>query len=270
MTRRSSLGVLLVQSPPRTHDVKANVAAACRLLDHHPAAELAVFSELYVHAYALKGLEPVDAAAGGPLSSLYEAARRNATAVVVGVAERDGSSMANTALCIDAQGEIAARYRKVHLFGAERHYFMAGAEYVVVTLAGVRVAPIICYDLDFPEAARAVAAGGAELLVTISANMDPYAVDHALYARVRALENRIPHVYVNAVGQEGRLRFCGGSIAADAAGTPVCALPDYLPGTELVEVPLQRHPDDPRPDYLEERRTDVPVRSVGRAASPAV
>ena len=273
--RRTTLDVLVAQLAPRTHDVEANVREACRLVSEHPDADLAVFAELYLQSYALKGIEPIDVhaadgpldahAADGPLDALSDCARRHGTALVVGAAIRETAGapgMANAALCIDEEGNLAAVYRKVHLFGAERRLFSPGDEYVVVTLAGVAVGLLICYDLDFPEAARTVAAAGAELLVTVSANMDPYASDHALYARARAVENRIPHVYVNAVGQEGRLRFCGGSTVADMTGRAVAALSGYQPAVRLVTVSLRPDPADPRPDYLAERRVEVPARVV--------
>ena len=139
-------------------------------------------------------------------------------------APRDG--VANAALCIDENGAVAGCYRKVHLFGAEPRFFQAGDRYLVTRVAGVRVAPLICYDIEFPEPARAVVTAGAELLVTISANIDPYADDHALFLRGRALENRVPHVYVNLVGSESRLVFCGASGVADASGRlVVCSRP---------------------------------------------
>lgn len=282
-----STRILLAQLAPHTHDVAANVATACALLDRHPDADLAVFPELFVHAYALKGLEPLDLGTGlgtglgtdadaglgsegvGVLSPLLERAADRGTAVVVGVAERVGDAMANTALCIDEGGAVVARYRKVHLFGAEERFFVAGDEHVVVPLAGVAVGVLVCYDLEFPEPARALAAAGARLLVTLSANMDPYAEDHQLFLRVRALENGIPHVYVNCVGSEGRLRFCGGSAATDGAGRVLVSLPEREPAVEVVDVPLAV-PDAAAPHYLAERRTDVPVRAVPpRRARPS-
>jgi len=260
-----TLDVLFVQLAPCTH-VRANVEVACRLLDDHPGADLAVFSELYLQSYAQKGIEPLDATASrGPVAALRDAARRNGTSVVLGAAIREPSGMANAALCIDRAGETVAIYRKVHLFGAETRYFSPGEEYVVATLSGLAAGVLIWYDLDFPEAARTVAAAGAQLLVTTSANMDPYAPDHALYTRARALENRAPHVYVNAVGREGRLRFCGGSAAVDSSGFPIAKLPAYEPAVRLVSVPLHHWPTDPRPEYLAARRSDVVARAVGRS-----
>lgn len=262
-----SVRVMLGQLAPRTHDVEANVATACRLIAEHSDTQLAVFPELFLQAYALQDLDPLDVdALTGPLLPLFECARENRTAVIVGTAERMDDTMANTALCIDELGDLIARYRKVHLFDGERGRFVSGDEYVVVVLAGVAVGPLVCYDLEFPEGARALAGAGAELLVTISANMDPYAEDHALFLRTRALENRLPHVYVNCVGQEGRLRFCGRSTVADSFGRTLLELPAYRPAVRFADVPLGAPVGDVAPDYLAERRPDVPARAVRHSA----
>ena len=266
LARRTAVDVLLAQLAPGTHDVAANVREACQLVAEH---HVPIFAELYLQSYALRGIEPVDAAAaGGALAALRDCAGRHATALVGSAAIRETAGsppMANAVLCIDEQGELAAIYRKVHFFGAERRFFFfffsSGGEYVVVTLAGVAVGLLVCYDLDFPEAARAAAAG-AELLATVSANMDPYAHDNALYARTRAVENRVPHVYVNAVGQEGRLRFCGGSTVVDVAGSPVAELGGDEQAVRIITVPQRPEPGDPRPTHLAERRPRVPVRAV--------
>src|SRR5947209_1236399 len=81
---------------------------------------------------------------------------------------------------------LAGLCGKTRLFGAERDGFQPGAALRIVRLAGVAVAPLICFDAEFPEPVRALAAGGAELLVTASANMGPFAAEHEVATRARA------------------------------------------------------------------------------------
>jgi predicted amidohydrolase len=90
-----------------------------------------------------------------------------------------------------------------------------GDELVTVELAGRVIGLMICFDMEFPEVARALARRGADLLVTISANSPPFELDHDVFARARALENGLPHVYVNRVGEQDGLSFSGGSLALD-------------------------------------------------------
>jgi predicted amidohydrolase len=249
--------VLLAQLCPVPGDVRANVATVLRLLEAHRQADLAVFPELFLTGYTLPGIDrialtPDDDA----VRALAAAASAAGTAVVLGFAERLAAGRpGNSALCLDRSGRLAGIYRKVHLFGDEAEHFTRGDRYPVVTLCGRRVAPLICYDLEFPEPARAVAAAGAELLVTISANMAPYLPEHQLFAVARAVENRRPHVYVNRVGIESGLTFVGGSCVVQPGGE----LTAQLGGSEQTLVAEVAFGALLQPDYLVDRRPEVPA-----------
>jgi len=262
---------LIAQLEPRPGDQDANAATVAAALAGYPDADLAVFPELF-----LCGYEPSQAAAhalapgAGPLRSLQAVAQRYGTALVLGFAEAlPGGGVANALACIDRDGRWAATYRKTHLFGpAERAVFTPGDALRVVTLAGRRIAPLICFDVEFPEPARALARAGAELLVTIAANMEPYGHDHALAACARALDNRRPHLYVNRVGSEAGLRFVGGSAAIGPDGRPRELLDDE-PRLAVVELLLDdvRTPDDV--DYLEHLRDDLVVEHTSTSTKEA-
>ena len=90
--------------------------------------------------------------------------------MVAGVFERapDGR-VYNTAVAFDAEGRLAAAYRKIHLFDAlgnhESELVAPGAEPVLAELAGLRVGFLTCYDVRFPELARTLAVRGADLIV---------------------------------------------------------------------------------------------------------
>jgi predicted amidohydrolase len=124
---------------------------------------------------------------------------------------------------------------------------------VTVELAGRTVGPMICFDMEFPEVARTLARRGADLLVTISANSPPFELDHDVFARARALESGLPHVYVNRGGEEDGLDFCGGSLALDPEGRALAQAGDDGERVVIVEVgPPRRR--DPRTRYLEQVR----------------
>lgn len=208
--------MVLAQLEPRPRDVPANVARASELLAASAGAGLVVLPELFLCGYELRDVGPLALDLhGAEVGRLREAARAAGTALVVGAAERVGGGVANSALCIDGTGELAGVYRKTHLFGAEHDAYVPGDGLGTVALAGRTVGPMICFDMEFPEVARSLARRGADLLVTISANSPPFELDHDLFARTRALENGLPHVYVNRVGEEDGLSFSGGSLAVD-------------------------------------------------------
>jgi predicted amidohydrolase len=98
--------------------------------------------------------------------------------------------------------------------------------------------------------------------VTIAANMEPYGADHELVGRVRALDNRRAHVYVNLVGDEGDLRFVGGSQVV-AAGRQVLANLGRRNRSSLYDLDASAGLDgDSDTDYLNLVTPDLPTRSL--------
>jgi (R)-amidase len=214
---------LLAQVAPVPGEVGANVRVASAAIADAAGADLVVLPELFLSGYdppnAAQCSVPAD---GEEIQALSVAAAEADVAVVCGFAERvDGTSpeaVANSAVAIERDGTVAGVYRKTHLFDSENDHFLPGNRLQVVDLAGRRVGLMICFDMEFPEVGRALAALGADVLVTVSANMEPYAGDHETFAKARAMETGLPHVYVNRVGDEYGLVFAGGSAALDAEG----------------------------------------------------
>jgi (R)-amidase len=266
----AELNIALAQLSSRLRQTEANIETVRRVVADHPEADLVVFPELYLSGYVLDGIEGLALRLGGPeLQEIAEIARENSTALVLGAPEHVEGGVANSAFCVDERGRIAAVYRKVQLFGGdESDAFVAGDELMVVELCGVKIGPMICFDVEFPEVARALARARAELLVTISANMEPFGNDHAVFVSARALENGLPHVYVNQVGPAGALNFVGGSAVVSADGEV-----DARAGSSEEEIPAARlrlpARSSVRQDYLSELRSPMPgVRLVAPAAKP--
>jgi len=77
---------------------------------------------------------------------------------------------------------------------------------------------LICYDIEFPETARALATLGADLLIVTNGNMDPYGMVHRNAIIARAMENQVFAVMVNRCGEGDGLTFAGGSCMVDPFG----------------------------------------------------
>ena len=210
----------LAQLAPRARDVPANLDRVQTVLESCEGTDLLVFPELFLSGYELTDAPAVSIDIDGPeVGLLCEAARERATAIVVGAAERVADGVANSALCISRAGELVGVYRKTHLFGAEAGSYVAGDELVTVELEGRSVGLMICFDVEFPEVARTLALRGADLLITISANPEAFRRDHEVFVPARALENGVPHLYVNRVGRQEEISFGGSSMAIDPEGT---------------------------------------------------
>ena len=232
-------------------------------------ADLAVFPEATQARFGsdLRAVaEPLD----GPFGSgLAEAARATGVALVAGVFEPapDGR-VYNTAVAYDAAGTQVAAYRKIHLFDAlgerESAVVAPGAQPVVVDLCGVRVGIMTCYDVRFPELARALAVRGAELIVIPAAwAAGLFKEEHwVTLVRARAIENT---VWVAAACQVPDLSApptraptgVGRSMMADPMGTVRADLGPF-PGLAVADLDsaLTKQVRATLPS-LEHRREDV-------------
>jgi predicted amidohydrolase len=118
--------------------------------------------------------------------------------------------------------------------------------------------------MEFPEHARALALAGADLLLTVAANMEPFLGDHRLASRARALDNRLPHLYCNRCGEEAGVRFVGGSRAIGADGA-IHAEAGGAAEELLAVASLPRGLSDQRVDYLAHLREGIGVKSTSTA-----
>lgn len=199
---RVALGQIPISSDPQANLDRVRAAAAAAAAQ---GAGLAVFPEgtqVRFSADLRAVAEPLD---GGFCRGLAAAAKSAGLAVVACVFEPapDGRVF-NTTVGFERDGSLVAVYRKIHMFDALGHResdsVAPGDEVVIATLGGLRVGFMTCYDVRFPELARALAAGGAELLVLPAAwAAGTFKEEHwVTLVRARAIENTI---WVAAAGQ---------------------------------------------------------------------
>ncbi|MCA8084708.1 carbon-nitrogen hydrolase family protein [Burkholderia cenocepacia] len=156
---------------------------------------------------------------GPRLLAVRDAARRTGVAVAVGLAERDGERFYNTTVLVDERGDIILRYRKTHLWASDVGVFTPGDRFATCAWNGLTVGLLICYDIEFPETARAIGALDADLLIVTNGNMDPFGPVHRRAIAARAMENQMFAVMVNRCGPgDGDLTFAGLSTLVDPFG----------------------------------------------------
>jgi predicted amidohydrolase len=145
----------------------------------------------------------------GPTSKLISAmAKKYRMYIMVGIVERRGKHVFNTAVIFDRQGNIAGKYDKTHpTFREIVDGISAGSSYPVFDLDFGRVAVHICYDEWFPEVARYFAHLGAEILFLPTWGGKP------ISWRTRALDNNI---YI--VSSSASDRICPPSMIIDSSG----------------------------------------------------
>lgn len=178
--------------------------------------------------------------------------------VVAGFPERDGNEVFNTAAIAIPDGNVVF-YRKCHLFGPEKLVFGAADQLSpLVSIGGMKVGFLICYDIEFPEWVRALVLRGAELIIAPSAlprSPSNNRVSKSLIP-ARALENHVFIAYSGLCGNSGEAAYQGGSVVVGPDGESLARAGD---GEALLLVALDptRYTGTGLDPYLEDRRPEL-------------
>lgn len=187
-------------------------------------AELIVFPEMTDTGYSMSVIKAhSNSWTSGFVPGLQKIAVKLSIAIVCGVSERDGTSVYNSLIFVDQQGQIAAKYRKTHLYAVapveEQKCFASGDTFATFALSGLRFGFSICYDLRFPELYRKlVVEQNVGVFIVSSAWPFPRLEHFRTLALARAIENQSYVIASNRVGKDDDLWFCGSSVIIDPRG----------------------------------------------------
>jgi len=238
-----------------------NFALATALAERavRSGARLLVLPEMFATGFSM------DAAAVAPHAErvrgfLGDLANRHQVWVLGGYAEPgvDGGRPRNACSLFDPQGREPLRYHKIHPFtlAGEHEHYDGGTAVHTVDVEGVRVTPLICYDLRFPEPFRH-AAPDTDLFCVI-ANWPAKRRDAwRLLLRARAVENQCYVLGVNRVGEASGLPHSGDSALIDPLGTPLVSAQAVATVIEGPVDPAAVAQARTRFSFLADRRPDV-------------
>jgi len=170
---------------------------------------------------------------GESTSALSQLAKKHEIAIIVPVFEKgsDGKFY-NSAVTIDANGEILGVYRKIHvpndpLFYEKKYFASGNSGYGVYKTRYACIGVLICYDQWFPEPARINVLKGADIIFyptaigTIKGCRSRDGNWHDAWKTVQrghAIANGVHVAAANRVGDEAQLQFWGGSFVCDSFG----------------------------------------------------
>ncbi|HET7415994.1 MAG TPA: carbon-nitrogen hydrolase family protein [Arthrobacter sp.] len=171
-------------------------------------------------------------------------AREVQIAIVAGGYESSGEDRPyNTLVAVDDEGRILDTYRKLHLYDAfsyqESKKIKPGDNGIkTVNIGGLNVGIMTCYDIRFPELARAMADKGVDLIAVAAAWFKgDHKIEHwESLLKVRAIENT---VWVAAAGTSSE-HCIGHSVILDPMGVPHAYLNDEPEGLVTVDVTKRR------------------------------
>lgn len=238
---QQTLRVRLVQVASSLEPAE-NRARLTEVVQQAEPGELVVFPEVFARDFGKPGsdvsayAEPLD---GDFVRTVEDAASAAGVSVVAGMF-RTGDDPERPYNTLVVRGQATASYDKIHLYDSFGHkesdqLLPGGWAPVVVEVGGFRVGLMTCYDLRFPELARALVDNGAEVIAVPAAWVaGERKVDHWLtLARARAIENT---VYVVAVGQPGP-RYTGHSTVVSPWGDVVAEAGEH---EEVMTAVLER------------------------------
>ena len=245
MNNNKLFRVGFIQSNPVFGEVEYNLSKVESLLTQY-TADLMILPELFSTGYhflnqkeVLKLSEPIPE--GPTTQTLIRICDKNQISIIAGIAERNENRSYNSAVVIGPNGYLG-KYRKIHLFGTEKNCFDQGdLPLKIFNIGTARVGVMICFDWRFPETARTLALGGADLIAHPSNLVLPHCPQAII---TRCLENRIFVVTANRVGTEERipgnaLNFIGQSQVVDPDGNILCRASENGEETKIIDIDIE-------------------------------
>ena len=232
MTRR--LKILAVQANPIVGDIDGNLTLARQALERAKVlgADLVVLSELFLIGYPPEDLVLKPSAIEAchrAVETLTREMQPGGPGMLIGTPWRDGTALYNAAVLL-ADGAIVGRYDKRELpnYGVfdEKRLFTSGVGAITpIAFRGVSLGIAICEDLWFEQVPRALAAGGAHVLLAPNASPWRRSIQtERAQAFDRWVDLGLSYLFVNQVGGQDELVFDGASYATNTTHGERCGL----------------------------------------------
>ena len=233
--------------PVLSEDMHPAAEVACGMIEeaHRQGVEIICFPEVFLTPFFPAQLrsdcEHFFMELPNPITdSFLDLAREKNVAVIFGFGERAGGHFYNSAAIFDRGGRHLGTYRKAHLPAIlptnlkggtgsyEKMYFSPGGELPVYEMDGVRFGIQICYERKFPEASRALALQGAEIIfmpICAATYGETKLRDNtwALPLQCRAYENGVFVIAANRCGDENGRSHIGQSMIVNPVGAEIMA-----------------------------------------------
>jgi N-carbamoylputrescine amidase len=289
MSRKYNVGLVQMSMGP---DPEANFASAVKHIREaaRVGANIVCLPELFRTQYFcqrqdMQLFDQAEAIPGPTTKRLGELARELRVSIVASLFERRAAGLYhNTAVTLNASGNVAGIYRKMHIpddpLYFEKYYFTPGdLGFQAVDLDVGRVGTLVCWDQWYPEGARLTALQGAEVLFYPTAigwhpaEKEQYGVAQyeawQTIQRAHAIANGVYVAGVNRLGHEhgdvlgnrvegAGIEFWGGSFLADPFGRVIAKASHDREEVLIGEVDLAIIEDTRRNwPFLRDRRIDA-------------
>ena len=179
----------------------------------------------------------LDGAVAGRFS---EAARKHGMYIVAGLLLTIDSSPYNCAVLFGRDGGVIGVHKKVHLPAGEELHVRAGDSFEVFPTELGNIGMLVCWDMQYPEAARELALMGADLICCPTLGWEN------IYGLARAYENSVTIAAAMCAFDEGSFTLCSPSCIVDNMGSVVKAADIGVTEVVTAEVDILK---EPKPQY---------------------
>lgn len=244
-------------------DKKSNLSKTIEKINEAAAkgAQIICLQELFTSLYFCDVEDHdnfllAEAIPGATTDVLSTVAKEKNVVIIASLFEKRSQGLYhNTTAVIDADGTYLGKYRKMHIPDDpgfyEKFYFTPGdLGYKIFETKYAKLGVLICWDQWYPEAARITALMGADILFYPTAigwaknqdeatNIEQYNAWQTIQ-RSHAVANGVHVVSVNRVGEEGEMKFWGGSFVSNPFGSLLFKASHDKEETEVIEIDLEK------------------------------
>lgn len=278
MTQTLKLGLLQMAS---AGDPEKNLKKTLERISEVASrgTQIICLQELFLTDYFCQTHDPrhfdlAEAVPGPTTHALSQLAKEKSIVVIAPLFEKRGEGIYhNSAVVIDADGRLAGKYRKMHIpddpHFHEKFYFTPGdLGFRAFQTRYAKIGVLICWDQWFPEAARATALQGAQILfypTAIGWHDSETAQDRRaqrtgweIVQRGHSVANGVFVAVTNRVGKEGELAFWGSSFVSDPFGSVIGRAAKNKEANLIVDCDLSKIEQTRRSwPFLRDRRIDA-------------
>ncbi len=224
---RMPLRVAMVQTELKLGDMDVNLSGARDIVDDlKGSSDLLVFPEMFSSGFAYDHLEEIAGRSPDVMRFMRGISIDRSTHLMFTMAVRDGDRIVNRAYLMDPDGEVLGHYDKTHLFSpsGEDVHFSGGDGLKMLHMGEIRIGPLICYEIRYPELSRKYVLNGAHILVYMAQWPAKRIFQWELLLRARAVENQCFVVGVNICGMHGSTEMGGHSMIVSPFGEVLSSL----------------------------------------------
>jgi omega-amidase len=208
------------EDKPASHQRARTLLAGAAI---EPGA-LVVLPEMFATGFSMH-VDAIAEAPGGPTHEFLAGLAREYNACVLGglVTRGVDGRGRNEAVAFGPQGQELARYCKMQpfSFAGETKHYVSGSGIITFKWQDFTIAPLVCYDLRFPELFRIAVRAGAQLMVVVANWPQPRESHWLALLRARAIENQCYVAGVNRAGGDPHVHYGGHSLIVNPRGETV-------------------------------------------------